>query len=197
MSKLTVEFEITGLKLKITGTHDQVPTAGQNLTRQLTALLAPAAAPIDGKIIPPPVNGHETASPPPVSPRKSGKVRKSGSKEPKQPINWTYDGQAHGMPQQGWSTADKGMWLLYVGEKTSAAAQMKTVQITNTFNEHYRSAKQINKGNVGRDLDKARLLPTPLVDKNENGWFVTQEGHKHVEKLIGTPEQTEAVRNWA
>ncbi len=155
MSKFKVRLKITGFELEVEGSRAEVPLIGQNLSRQIAGLIAPASNIVQGEVPPLPVNGEDNGSP--ASGRKSsGKGRKSTPKE-KQPLNWSYDGETYGMPQQIWSTADKAIWLLYVAEKAMAIKEVSTSQITSIFNNHYRAAKPILQPNDSRDLNKLRI----------------------------------------
>jgi hypothetical protein len=173
MSKFKVRLSIKEFSLEVEGSREDLPQISHNLTRQLTGFVAPATTPMNANVLP--LNGHDKSSTSPASPRRSfSRGRNPTSKEDKR-VDWTYDGQAYGMPRQNWTAIDKAIWLLHVAKKALGINEMAAAQIVTTFNSHYASAKPISMGNLSRDLHKLRVLPQDApVAQNGKAWLLTQ-----------------------
>lgn len=197
MPKFEIEFEITGLKLKIKGERQDVPMITQNLAQQVAGMLQPAANIsgsetstnfIDVDVL------EETSKPDKKSRKKS--TRKvtnttnqfNGTSSKAIALDWIHNPEKWGTPQQSWSTTNKCIWLLYVVSKELSITELTQNEIAETFNKHFKQAKMIRGFTIKRDLGRAKTrIPSPVSEnttKAPETWFLTQTGEQDAQKLV-------------
>jgi len=198
MSKFKVKMKLQGFELEIEGSREDVPLIAQNLSQQLSGLMAPAGAIIDGQSLNTPLTSAPailTAGSTDTSSTKRKSRRHSGN--PKTPpdiavesvVHWRHDSTKYGSPQQEWVTADKAIWLLYVVKMETQTAELSANQIFSTFNKHFKQAGIIQKFNVKRDLGKLKVgkgaaLVGEDTTKDPSCWYLTASGDKKAQELI-------------
>jgi len=198
MSKFKVTMKLQGFELEIEGSREDVPLIAQNLSQQLSGLMGPAGAIIDGESVVSPRTpalaslpvDSANASSVKRKPRKRAinpKGSENGASEDS--IDWRHDPAKYGAPQQEWATADKAIWLLYVVKMETSTAELSAIQIAATFNKHFKQAGVIRNFNVKRDLGKLKIgRGTALVgedaSKNPSTWYLTDAGDKKAQELI-------------
>lgn len=198
MSKLEIEFEITGLKLRIKGDSDDVATKVAAVQRQVQGVIQAVGAIADGAtgVPPTPLNGAgspkvlEAAAEPAAangtrgkrSPRKS-----SGQRQGAEGIDFKHDAEKYGFPKQDWTTAQKAMWLLYALEQQTDRKEYSGPVIAATFNKHFKSFGSIHAANVHRDLGKEKGKSGWVnsdASQDPQTWHLLEEGKKGVAALI-------------
>jgi hypothetical protein len=210
MPKLDIEFELTGLKLKIKGESEDVTGKVADLQRQIQALMGTVTALAQngaGTLPPPPPpdNQHKTIEAAPAqiaAPAATGKTRKGGGARKGVPqhraeaIDFKHDAEKYGFPKQDWSTAQKAMWLLYMLTEDNVATELTAQVIAATFNKHFKSFKTILAHNVVRDLAKEKGKTGSVnsdATKNPETWHLLEAGKKQMAALIaetkGTPSE--------
>jgi hypothetical protein len=195
MAKFKLKMKLQGFELEIEGSREDVPLITQNLGSQIAGLLQPAGAIIEGEVVG--ENGHQPSPPIADAParRKSRKRRSSpASPAPDQKttegaLDWRHDSAKFGMPAQGWSTAQKAMWLLYVASEMMNEKELSSKRIATTFNKHFRQSGRILTHNVVRDLGrlKTKQKPAPVADdttKSPAQWYLTDVGTREAQKLV-------------
>jgi hypothetical protein len=192
MAKFKVRFKIEKLELEIEGERETLPAITHGLKQQMTGFLqAPATVigieelpRVPSTVISDGNGGRE------VTPKRKRRNRSSETEDSASaPIDFRHDSTKWGNPKQEWTTVQKAMWLLFVLSKQTEHKELGYTCIAETFNKHFRQAKAIQKGNVGRDLGKAKLASLVGEDttKTPSAWYLTSEGEKTVQKLIGEP----------
>jgi len=193
MPKFEIEFEITGLKLKVKGEREDISALTANLSQQLGGLLP------SPDMTEPPDNhqGFMDArnvtpidAPKPTKRKRAAKSSSNASTpgEVSVALDWRHSPEKWGMPTQAWNAAEKGMWLLYVVGKELESGELSSKQISETFNKHFKQAGAIRSQNISRDFGKRKLKSPAEVgqDTTKPGepWFLTDAGNKIAESLI-------------
>ncbi len=194
MPKFEIEFELTGLKLKIKGDRQDVPAISESLGQQVAGLFQPVSdiavseQPkfdfVDAEI----VNNNSTKKKSANRKKKPASSNSDGGVVQTSPLDWKHSPETWGMPQQGWNTADKSLWLIYVVGKELGISEISSNQIAKTFNKHFKQAGTIKNFNVTRDLGKLKSKTPALVGQNttklDEPWFLVQAGLTAAEKLV-------------
>jgi hypothetical protein len=204
MSKLEIEFELTGLKLKIKGDSDDVSGKVGDLQRQVQGLMNTIGSITQGAsapaLPPAPASHNGTTSPAqkvieaaaePSSNGRKGRTpgpRKGTPKAPRaEPIDFKHDAEKYGFPKQEWNTAQKGMWLLYVLSSQTGQHEYSAPVLAATFNKHFKSFGSVLAHNLARDLN-AQKGKTGWVNSDATqeppAWLLLEEGKKAMAKLI-------------
>ncbi|MEL6402439.1 MAG: hypothetical protein AAFR26_25680 [Cyanobacteria bacterium J06626_4] len=197
-NKFKIELELTGLKLKVEGSRDDVPLMTQAVGQQLSGMLSPAAGIVEGEIIDSNASNHSNHTGPLTTSKPSRKRNsrkksgnsKSDSNKKAEPIDWQHDPIQWGNPQKDWKTADKAIWTLYVVKNVLEISEMTGNQISATFNKHFPEAKEIVTGNVNRDLKRAKGSngKSALVSQNTTAepstWRLTEYGEAYAQSLV-------------
>jgi hypothetical protein len=195
MPRFEIELQLTGLKLHIRGERADVPVIASNVGQQIAGLLEPAVNIVDG------VRAdlqHEQRSLPegpgngkPM--RRRGRTRRprlgtGEAPEADGPLQIRHDPERFGTPRQDWNTCRKSIWLLYIVQESLKIKELSSARIANAFNQHFRQSGLIRRGNVGRDLGKAKTDVPSLVGENTNTspttWFLTTTGINEAQKLV-------------
>ena len=185
-------MKLQGFELEIEGSREDAALISKQVTNQITGMLDIEGI-IEGKAkrtTPnPPLQADESTAP--AKPRKK---RASGPKYTKEEkaeiaaIAFFHNPENFGNPQQGWTTVQKALWLLYVLKETNLGDSHPGVRLTNTFNEHFKQSGKIATGNVNRDLGKAKSQAPALVGEDKVGkfgnWFLTDTGRQEAQKLV-------------
>lgn len=194
-NKFKVKLKITGFELEVEGSRDDVSLMAQAVGQQVSGLLIPASTIVEGEVVE--VKDIPTPDIQP-KPRKK-RARKSpvnshsiqnNSKQGGSAIDWKHDPIKWGHPQRDWSTSDKSIWLLFVVAQATGTSELTGGQIATTFNKHFRQSREINTGQVNRDLGKAKGsnggIPLVIEDTTQNpsAWCLTSEGIKRAEEII-------------
>jgi hypothetical protein len=201
MSKFKIKLKLQGLDLEVEGSREDLPQLSAQLGAQLTGLIQPALALVEG------------GSTNDVSPRAADVVTEGETPKRKKKraartvgaantdtsdttIDWTHDPRKWGSPTQNWNTLQKSIWLIYVASKEKGLSELTQSQITATFNKHFKQAGTIMGSNVARDLGKKKLGRDALVGENTtkspSAWFLTETGEAQAQKLIsGQPSEAE------
>lgn len=198
MARFEVELELTGLKVRIKGDREHVPSITNNLGRQVAGFFQPAAE-IANQTQSQPTNFIEAEivnSSRPTK-RRGKRVKKNQTAggpngnltlQAELALDFKHDPNTWGMPQQLWNTADKSIWLLYVVKKACGVAEMSSGVISHTFNKHFRQSGVVQTGNVTRDLGRRKAESPSLVGQDttkvDEPWYLSDEGVKFAEKLV-------------
>jgi|SRR5688572_14378692 len=197
MAKFHIKLKLQGLELEVDGTREDLPVIREALTQQIAGVLQPGTEIAGGAVIP--ATASANGSTPAAEAAKRATRRRSGSRNggtgagdsKEATIEWRHDTSKYGSPQQTWTNADKAMWLLYVANEESKAAEMSRPQMLATFLKQFRSAGPLQANNLGRDLSKFKTAQNgkpPLVSedatKNPPKWFLTDSGKKHAQDLV-------------
>lgn len=193
MAKFKISLKLTGLELQVEGSRDDVPLMTEAVGRQFAGLLMPASDIVEGEIVSP----TTSALPAPIeqrttrkSPRRRSQTGHSSAKPAttEAALDWRHDSSKWGTPQQGWATADKSIWLLYVVANELSVKEMTGRQISSTFNKHFRQAGPIQVFNVNRDLGKLKLKSPALTSedttKDPSAWFLVHAGEQRAQELV-------------
>lgn len=201
MSNLDIEFEITGLKLKIKGQREDVSGQVADLQRQVQHLMGTisslAQSGVAGELPPAPQPQNGTApipaqlldAPPSQGKRKAGSRKGVPQAPSAAPIDFKHDAEKYGFPKQEWSTAQKAMWLLYMVTEGNTATDLNAKVIAATFNKYFKSFKTILAHNVARDLAKEKAKSGAVnsdATKSPETWHLLEAGKKQMAELIAT-----------
>lgn len=187
MARFKIKMELTGLKLDIEGSKEDIPLIAANLGQQLTGLLGPAAAIAAGEV--PGTAETPSRALPIVEEVKRRRRRATTAKGAEAtngssgPIDFRHDPAKYGNPKQSWNTSDKAVWLLQVVGK-----EMSGTVLVATFNKHFKQAGIIAVGNTNRDLGRLKSKSPAVVGedttKSPSQWFLTDEGNRLAQKLV-------------
>jgi hypothetical protein len=201
MSKLEIEFEITGLKLKIKGESEDVAAKVAAVQKQVQNALQAVNAIADGATgansAPSAQQNHSnqrlietTAQPAALSAKgsKTANARKMGSQRPGgEVVDFRHDAEAVGFPKQEWVTGQKAMWMLYVLSLQTDRNEFSASTLAATFNKHFKSFGTIRSTNVLRDLAKEKGKSGSVnsdASQEPQMWFLLEEGKKAMAELV-------------
>ena len=195
MARYRIRLKVQGLEVEVDGTRDDAPIIAHNLSRQFAGLLEPAAQIAEGE-----VEGNGDGGTPSVAtaepiirtrPSRRAARRAAPARagaEAKTELAWKHDPTKWGGPQQGWSAADKAIWLVYVSGQETQVKDMSTSMLASAFNKMFREAGMIRAGNLPRDLGRLKAQAPALVGedttKTPSTWFLTNEGTRRAEELV-------------
>lgn len=199
MAKLEIEFEITGVKLRIKGESDDVVARATDVQRRLQGAVAAISGIGDGALAanvpaPPLVvtqlpAATETADPP-ARAKRGGNRKSTGTPRAKaDAIEFTHDPEKYGFPKQGWNTANKAMWLLHMLEQQKSQKEATAQALADTFNKYFREFGEIRHNNVTRDLSLLKGKGKSVNNdpsKDPQTWYLLEDGKKEVENLLKT-----------
>ena len=184
------EIKITGVELEIEDEREQATAALAALQNQLAAVVQPAVNKAllgtgAGQIIE--ANATTSQNGTVTGGRKRRKLGASGGSNTTDPITLAHDPGKHGNPQQGWTTPNKGIWLLWTVEQATGKTQLAISEIVSTFNQHFRHFGTITASNLTRDFGVLRKkTPPPVgVDTNQSPqlWYLLDSGKGLAERL--------------
>jgi hypothetical protein len=195
MGRFKIRVKLQGLEMDIDGSRDDAPLIASNLGRQFAGLLEPAAHIVEGTVE---VEGDDNSTrvavldEPAARSRSSRRGKRTGPPRTNANgaagISWKHDPSKWGNPQQGWSAADKAVWLLYVSGQETQVKDMASSTLASAFNRMFREAGMVRAGNLPRDLGRLKAQAPPLVGedttKTPPTWFLTIEGTKKAEELV-------------
>ncbi len=203
MAKMEIEFEITGLKLRIKGESDDVVAKVAAVQKQVQGVIQAVGAIADGANDTHQNNGRvaslQAALPAAALPAASarngsrGATRKnSGSpRVSAEPIDFKHDAQKYGFPKQEWNTATKAMWLLHMLEIEAKHTEASAPVLAATFGKYFREFGKIIHNNITRDLSTLKSKGKSVnndPDKDPQTWYLLEDGKREVERLIAPPE---------
>ena len=185
MAKFKFHIKLQGLEVSMEGDRADIPMMASNAAQRFAGILEPAMNVAADELPPKKVentaaafNGLTEPKPPPR--RKSRSAANAGPVGATKFVDWKHDPDKWGNPLQGWSTTEKCIWLIHVAEQAASVKEMTNPQIIATFNKHFRQAGQLNRGNVHRDLGKAKSGAGALIGENTSvnppAWFLTTTG---------------------
>lgn len=194
-------MRLQGLELDIEGAREDIPAITQSLGQQLSLLLEPAGAIVEGRPSAPSgsfganakLAGTASAAEPTTRKtrgRRSTPRAASGSEDAgaEPALEWTHDPAKYGSPRQSWSTAVKALWLIYVAGETTGTKELSGGRIAASFNQHFKQAGMIAVGNVNRDLGRYKVKSGALVGedttKSPSQWFLTDAGRTKAQALV-------------
>lgn len=189
MSKVKVKLKLTGFELEIEASREDIPLIAAGVQQQLGGLLAPTSTIID---IDPPRAVNQPALPPaPPKKVRSGKrasAPAANGASDSDAVVFTHNPNTWGTPVQGWSAAEKSVWLLYVVGQQTDHKELTGPRIAKTFALHFRQSGPIRSQNVARDLGKLKAQQPSLVSQDAikpgEPWFLTDAGIAHAQKLV-------------
>jgi hypothetical protein len=201
MSKLEIEFEITGLKLKIKGDSDDVSGKVADLQRQVQGVMNTIGAITQNASTPvlpsAPAGQNGTQTPalrvleaPADTGRKGGNRgagRKGGTRKQAEAIDFKHDADKYGFPKQEWNTAQKAMWLLYILSLQTGTQEYSANVLAATFNKHFKSFGSVLAHNLLRDLGKEKGKSGWVnsdASQEPPTWLLLEEGKKGMAALI-------------
>lgn len=198
MAKFKFELELQGLKIKMDGEREDIPLMAQNLGQQLAGLLEPAENMASGDVPRKQVANESQPSSELESKPGKAKRRRRRANQPdggspntgngSSVLNWQHQPEKWGNPMQGWSTAEKCLWLLYVVEQELQATEVSGPALAATFNQHFKQAKKVHPPNVTRDLGKLKLKAPSEVGENTTvsptAWYLTDAGKSRAVSLV-------------
>jgi hypothetical protein len=193
VTKFRVKMKLQGLELEIEGAREDASLISRNIGDQISALMRPAGAIIEGEMARPrgPM-AQIDAVPHDAVAKKSRKRKASNSSHPEteaaSAVDFNHSVESYGNPKQEWKTADKSLWLLFVLRESMQMNQLSTRVIVETFNKHFKQSGTVTTSNVTRDLGrlKTKERPAPIGEdttKSPSEWFLTEEGIKRAKNL--------------
>lgn len=202
MSKFKVRMKLQGLEIEIEGAREDIPLITENLSQQISGLIQPAGAIIDGEVVEDRRSGGTengqpaAAATPPVRKRRARRTiagagangADGSSKETA--LDWKHEPEKYGNPSKDWSGTDKAIWLLYVTGEVAGVTQLSANRIAATFNKHFYQAGKILAHNAQRDLGRRKIVTNAPVAEDTtqtpSAWYLTESGRKKAQELVGT-----------
>lgn len=193
MSKFRIKMKLQGFELEVEGSREDASLISRNLGEQMSSLLQPAGAIIEGEIatglLTSANNSHpsEGATTKKARRRRHQTVNVNGEVPPA--IDFKHDSGKFGNPKQDWKTAQKAQWLLYVAKEVTGIAELSAKDLVTTFNKHFRQSGTITASNVTRDLGRLKVTDTPSPvgedpTKSPPLWYLTDEGRKRAQGFV-------------
>jgi hypothetical protein len=186
MSKFTIKVKLQGLEIEVEGTREDAPRIASQLGKQIGGLLQAPATLASG-------NGSSVLEAEVIPEDGAGKKKRikkpgGGGRAPSELLSFTHDSSAYGSPVQGWTTAQKALWFLYIAGKQANVTQLTATNVAKNFNSLFRAAGIIHSGNVGQGLEKERLKGTNATVNADTTdgtakYFLTQTGTTIAERL--------------
>lgn len=198
-SKFKFNLEITGFKMEIEGTREDVASISSAIGNQLGKLMQPkgigytppAQETVDGE-------AEVINEPKQIGSKKSrvGRKRQSnnstktkgGSEDLPQ---FTNDPTKYGTPTQSWPGYLKALWILYVIKQENGIKELAAGVIAKLFNMHFQQAKTIQPNHVSKDLglkklnkQNAKALVGDNPNSNPTTWYLLEEGERLVQNTI-------------
>lgn len=190
MSKLTIKLKLTGLELEVEGTREDAPKIAARIGEKLSGFLQPTTLLENGngsshKIIDGDIDGNGAGKKKKGGSKKSGG---SGGMKTTEDIKFVHDPSKFGTPVQGWTTAQKAIWFLYIVGEQADVKQQTAYGLMKNFNAMFRAAGTINNGNIMTALEKEKLkgASAPVGADTTGGtakYFLTQAGIAMAQKL--------------
>src|SRR5260370_39837781 len=156
MSKLEIEFEITGLKLKIKGDSDDVVAKVAAVQRQVQGVIQAVGAIADGATgANTETPAHQNGSGPKlleVVPEAAGSAgnrgkrtqrKNGGTRQRAEAIDFKHDAETYGFPKQDWNTAQKAMWLIHGVSLQAGQNQVSRAGTAATVNKNVKSVRSL------------------------------------------------------
>jgi hypothetical protein len=203
MPKLEIEFEITGVKLRIKGESEDVVARATDVQRRLQGAVQALGAVGDGALsaAPPPAVALPPAAPVTLDAdatrtRRTTRRTSGGTRQKADALELTHDPEKYGFPKQDWTTAVKAMWLLYMLEQQTTHKEASAPAIADTFNKYFREFGVIRQNNVTRDLATLKGKGKSVNNdpaKEPQTWYLLEDGKKEVEALLKTKGATTAT----
>jgi hypothetical protein len=202
MAKFEVKLKLTGLELEIKGEREDIPRLTSSLSEQIAGALRPTALIAQAKEPEVVHNGTVDYAHPKDSaetkrrrkPARQHRAKDGDAADTAAVLDWVHDPAKWGSPQQGWSVAEKSLWLLHVVAGEKQLAVLSGPSIAATFNRHFRQAGPVHPPLVTRELGKLKSVSPALVGEDTtvdpSTWFLTQEGSKRAEELVNQAKGT-------
>lgn len=196
MAKFEVEFEITGLRLKVKAERDEdVSKITQQIGKQLSGLTQPYPGIVENPRVieahaQPASKGYDETSVLPKSVGRSGRkrTRKTSENGGSQPIHWQHDAAAWGTPKQAWTAIQKILWIMYAIGKATGQEEIGGPTIAESFNKSFKQFGILNKKSMTRDLGVLKTkVPAQVMDNTAASpitWFLTEAGTQEAERLV-------------
>jgi hypothetical protein len=197
MSKFRIKMKLQGFELEVEGTREDVPAITRNLGQQLSSLMQPSGAILEGRVLHTAQQSAQLSSPTVNAEvprkrrgRKNAALAANGNGEGvEEPIDWRHQTEKFGLPKQAWKTSDKAIWLIHVVSTETDVKELSGRRITDTFNKHFRQAGAVTTSNVNRDLGvlKVRKTPSPIAEDTTQApprWYLTEEGQRRANELV-------------
>jgi len=196
VAKIEVEFEITGMRLKVKAERDEdVSRVTQQLSRQLSGLTQPFAGMIESnKVIdahaPPASDSNGETNVLPQSNVRTGRkrTRRTSENGGSQPIHWQHDAEVLGTPKQSWTAYQKILWIMYVISKETNQTEISGPVIAESFNRSFKQFGVLRKNNMPRDLGALKTKsPAQVMDNTTASpitWYLTDAGSQEAQKLV-------------
>lgn len=194
MAIFELDFELSGLKVKIKSDREDAPHALNAVQQQIGGLLQTAAGLGTANGLPQ-SNGATNQTrvleaSVPNQPQEESRSKGSRSKRNRTAVSAPPVGYSHtqdlGHPKQGWNTARKAMWMLSILEKATDRNEFSTGELAATFNKNFKQFGPVTTTNVTRDLGKERVKGFVSSDasKDPQTWFLLDGGKKEVLKFL-------------
>jgi hypothetical protein len=197
MSKVEIEFEITGLKLKIKGEREDASQALNSLQRHISGVMQVAGALPDmngvsntpaEKLIEASVESGNGTGGGGVKKTGARPGRSAGDRAKAEALEFRHDAATYGNPLQTWGNTEKIIWLLFVLQDTGIAKEVNGPQIAATFSRHFKGAGAVRPSHTTRELGRAKMKNPAWVgeDKSQEPslWYLTDEGKKQGQQLV-------------
>ena len=150
MAKFKVRFKVEKLELEIEGERENLPAITHGLKQHLAGFIQAPAAVIgveeEPLVIEPAITAGNGGSGDVRKRKRRNRSSVSGNDDSVgAAVDFRHDGAKWGTPKQDWSTAQKAMWLLYAVAKQTEHKELSYGAVVETFNKHFRQAKEVNK----------------------------------------------------
>lgn len=186
MGKFRLRLKVQSLEVEIDGEREDLPAITSAFNRQLGGLVEPV------EVV---ANGHK------LSGDKgqvidAGDLNKKGgasrnrrgngsrSVEAASPLDFRHEAATYGNPLQGWSLAEKSIWLLAVLKGITQVKEVTGPQIAATFNHYFKQTGRIHPPLVTRELGRAKVQNPAPVGEDKGLYYLTPEGDKQAQKLV-------------
>lgn len=190
MGKFRFRVKLQGLEVEIDGEREDIPALTAAVEKQFGGLVLPAEVISDNnrQLIDASGKNGSGSSSEEESKRKRGLRRErrtaTGDGAPAVALEFRHDAANYGNPIQGWTVAEKCIWLLYVVKEITGTKEVSGPVLAATFNFYFKAAGRIHPPHVTRDLARAKVQNPAPIGEDKGNYYLTDEGGKQAQQLI-------------
>jgi len=162
MAKFKMRLKVQGLELEVEGERQDIPLITAAVSKQLSSIVEPADVIVE------------------ASPKHIGNG--SGAIDV---VEFRHDPGKYGSPVQGWSVAQRAIWLLYILQTITGNKEYSAGQLVSTYNQQFKAAGKIHPPLLTRELTKAKVAVPAPVGEDKGVWYLTAgEGERQAKELV-------------
>jgi len=184
MAKFKMRLKVQGLELEVEGERQDIPLITAAVSKQLSSIVEPADVIVEAS----PKHIGNGSGAIDVDPARRAARRPRGTRTPTEsaaPVEFRHDPGKYGSPVQGWSVAQRAIWLLYILQTITGNKEYSAGQLVSTYNQQFKAAGKIHPPLLTRELTKAKVAVPAPVGEDKGVWYLTAgEGERQAKELV-------------